>query len=450
MELILNKNIYWLGKKNISNDRIIYINDIKEIPIEYCGILCINIEKEHEIKQLLTSFYQHPGRWSWGVYTTIKTLYTECVTDGVFDLELSLEIQRSTQEHILLSPNHINLNPIIGWLGVNKNRRLKPIKDIFSHTIYSYPLVDLLLPEINSNTRYLQSELERNILSKEKLIDRIRLCPNCNSGHLNYTEECPSCKSINIDCQSSLHCFTCGYVGEQILFQIHGKLECPKCLSSLKHIGVDYDRPLENYICNDCSERFIESSTSCHCLNCSKNSDIDELVIRKLYQYSLGDRGKYIFINGNDLDAPILSIKNKVNIDYFTNLLNWINKLAIRHNEHHLLLGLYLPSLDEYGKHHGDDKLYLLTKQITNRLGESFRDTDICCQYKEDILYIFMANTDKSRLNILEHKLSTIMDTINERTFIINVFCWELPQVEIKDNIIFWLESITGDIYASR
>ncbi|WP_238039453.1 hypothetical protein, partial [Psychrobacter sp. Ps6] len=85
-----------------------------------------------------------------------------------------------------------------------------------------------------------------------------------------------------------------------------------------------------------------------------------------------------------------------------------------------------------------------------NRLGESFRDTDICCQYKEDILYIFMANTDKSRLNILEHKLSTIMDTINERTFIINVFYWELPQIEIKDNIIFWLESITGDIYASR
>lgn len=157
-------------KKTISNDRIIYINDIKEIPIEYCGILCINIEKEHEIKQLLTSFYQHPGRWSWSVYTTIKTLYTECVTDGVFDLELSLEIQRSTQEHILLSPNHINLNPIIGWLGVNKNRRLKPIKDIFSHTIYSYPLVDVLLPEINSNIRYLQSELERNILSKENLL----------------------------------------------------------------------------------------------------------------------------------------------------------------------------------------------------------------------------------------------------------------------------------------
>lgn len=161
------------------------------------------------------------------------------------------------------------------------------------------------------------------------------------------------------------------------------------------------------------------------------------MVIRKLYQYSLGDRGKYIFINGNDLDAPILSIKNKVNIDYFTNLLNWINKLAIRHNEHHLLLGLYLPSLDEYGKHHGDDKLYLLTKQITNRLGESFRDTDICCQYKEDILYIFMANTDKSRLNILEHKLSTIMDTINERTFIINVFIGNYLKLKSKTILFF-------------
>ncbi|MCV5275922.1 hypothetical protein OFC49_34870, partial [Escherichia coli] len=88
----------------------------------------------------------------------------------------------------------------------------------------------------------------------------------------------------------------------------------------------------------------------------------------------------YIFQHGKSIQAPELSIKGKVEVSFFQNLLVWLNKVALRHKEQHLLLGLHLPTIDEYGKQYGDAKLFSLMDQLTRRLSGLFRDTDICCQ----------------------------------------------------------------------
>lgn len=449
--LIFNKLIYWIGDKptEYELENVAYINDVEALPFGMGGMLCVNVQEPKQVEGILKAFYQQQKRWSWAVYTTIETPYSRCVTDGIFDLTTSYKAWQNLRSRLESVPQVASLDPLIGWLGIDRSRRLTAMKSLELSSIYTYPLIEAFYPDIYSTYRYVLSEKARDILENEQLLDRIRVCPHCNSGHLNYVEVCPQCSSIDIELQSSLHCFTCGHVGRQQSFQRRGKLECPKCLTQLRHIGVDYDRPLENHVCNQCLNLFVEAATMSQCLSCDEKMKVDELVVRKLYRYRLGEAGEYIFRHGKPSKAPDLSIKGEVEISFFLNLLAWLNKVAIRHKEHHLLLGLHFPSLDEYGKQHGDAKLLSLMDQFTRRLSEIFRDTDICCQFKQDVLLVLMPNTEKSSFSALQNKISVLGGQIEDEYFELNVFSWTLPQA-IEDGVAVWLETLVGDIYVTR
>ncbi|MHC6804206.1 diguanylate cyclase domain-containing protein, partial [Vibrio antiquarius] len=190
--------------------------------------------------------------------------------------------------------------------------------------------------------------------------------------------------------------------------------------------------------------------TISQCLSCDSKIKVEELVVRKIYQYRLGEVGEYIFQHGKSIQAPELSIKGKVEVSFFQNLLAWLNKVALRHKEQHLLLGLHLPTIDEYGKQYGDAKLFSLMDQLTRRLSGLFRDTDICCQYKQDVLLVLMPNTTNASLSILQQKLSDLGELVEDEEFELDVFAWDLPDPIIEDGVSVWMESLMGEIYAAR
>ncbi len=447
-----NKSFYWVGEPPTSNfcEGVILVNQIEEVPVGLGGMVCISYSDTQQINHALKAFFKEKGRWSWAVYVTVETPYSRCIADGVFEELESKKVWRSIQSKIDSIDEPDVLDSLIGWLGVNRQRRVSALKSLESTSIYSFPIIDLLFPDIYSTYRYVLSEQGRGVLEPEALIDRIRVCSHCNSGHLNYVEVCPDCSSIDIDSQSSLHCFTCGHVGEQHSFQRRGKLECPKCLTQLRHIGVDYDRPLENHVCHSCSSLFVEAATISQCLSCDSKIKVEELVVRKIYQYRLGEVGEYIFQHGKSIQAPELSIKGKVEVSFFQNLLAWLNKVALRHKEQHLLLGLHLPTIDEYGKQYGDAKLFSLMDQLTRRLSGLFRDTDICCQYKQDVLLVLMPNTTNASLSVLQQKLSDLGDLVEDEEFELDVFAWDLPDPVIEGGVSVWIESLMDEIYAAR
>ncbi len=294
--LLSKNNFFWVGElpDQYCSESFLHVQSIDEIPLEFGGMVCISYQDGGQTDEALKRFYQQTGRWSWCVYVTDSTPYSECVTDGVFEEEVALHEWQEVRRRLEAMQDYQSIDPIIGWLGVNRRRRIMALKRLESSTIYSYPIIDLFFPDVYSTYRYVLSEQNRGVLEAEHLISRIRVCSNCNSGHLNYVEVCPECSSIDIDSQSSLHCFTCGHVGDQQSFQRRGKLECPKCLTQLRHIGVDYDRPLENHVCNSCTSLFVEAATISQCLSCDEKIKVEELVIRKLYQLKLGEVGEYV------------------------------------------------------------------------------------------------------------------------------------------------------------
>lgn len=445
-------HIYWFGSKtNVKTSvKVLQINELNEISLLTSGVICFDCRDDDELKQILQEFYQQPLRWAWAVYTVVDSNYSQTVTDGVFDEQLAINSWQAMQRRLQLIKQIPLIDPLIGWLGISKTRSLKPFQDLAAHTIYSYPIIELLIPDLYSSYRYALSQSQRGMLESEALIDRIRICANCTSAHLNYVDVCPNCHNIDIESQSSLHCFTCGYVGDQSSFQRQSKLECPKCLTQLRHIGVDYDRPLENHKCNHCSSLFVEATTISRCMSCEQSNRIEDLVIRKLHQYKLGELGEYNYVHGASIGTPELSIKGKVEAPFFESLVSWLNKVSIRHHTPHMLLCLHLPSFNEYALHHGDGRLFSLVDQLTERLGSVLRNTDLCCQYKSDILLVLMPYTHQSSLSVLMEKFSEICELIEEEDFELNAYAWDLPDESMNDDITSWFTKKVSEIYASR
>ncbi|MDV5168062.1 diguanylate cyclase domain-containing protein [Photobacterium rosenbergii] len=448
-----NSCLYWLGNdypepKYFEN--IGLVSCAEDIPDIWGGILCINIDDPKQQHQVLRSMFSQPKFWSWTVYVIHSDHYSACLCDGTFDEHTAYNNWLDINQRIQKLSSIDQIEPLTGWLGILRSRRVIPFKKLNFLGIYQYPIVDAFYPELYSTYRFVFTESKRDMLEPEALIDRIRVCKHCNSGHLNYVEVCPNCKSIDIDVQSSLHCFTCGHVGDQQLFLRRGKLECPNCLTQLRHIGVDYDRPLETHRCNSCSHRFVEPDTISHCLNCEKQSETAELVIQKIYRYKLGQLGEYVYQHGKLLQAPELSIKGKVDAGYFENILTWLNKVALRHGEEHLLLAMHLPGLEAYSNRYGDNKMFALLDQITFRLNGLFRDTDICCQYKQDVLLVLMPKTPMANLSVLQNKIKQLSELIEEDEFVMHVSALKIPDTAVNEGAAAWLANAIRDIYATR
>lgn len=444
--------LYWIGNKPsqlAEYEHVVHFESINQLPDHIGGAICFDFDDLELQNEVIKQFYSKRWSWSWSIFTTQRNALSDCLTDGVFDEASWLTIRREAERRLTTTANVELLEPIIGWLSINRERNVMCSKDIRSTSLYRYPIIEALYPELDSTYRFVLAEKSRGILDSVELIDRIRVCSKCNSGHLNYVDVCPSCSSIDIESQSSLHCFTCGHVDDQQSFLRRGKLECPKCMTQLRHIGVDYDRPLESHKCNTCSSLFVEASTLTQCMSCDSKVPVNELVVRKIYQYRLGETGEYIFQHGKSIQAPQLSIKGKVESGYFQNLLSWVNKVALRHKEEHLLLALYLPSLADYGKQYGDAKLFALIEQITSRLSSLFRDTDICCQYKQDVLLVLMPKTRKQSLSAVQLKLSELSELIEEDDFELNVHARSLPDPALSADVESWLEALLRDIYAA-
>lgn len=445
--------VYYLGAPIVdTKDQCDFeqVTNIEQLPEVLGGVVVLNIEASLQ-DEVLKQLHQCRKFWSWKIYVLEISPLSICLSDGVFNIE---NIEHTLYQHSRalesISGSRSNLDPLVGWLGLDQKRRLIPHRSLELKSIYAYPLVELYYPEISSTYRFVLSETKRDTFETDELINRVRVCTNCASAHLNYIEVCPSCKDIDIDERISLHCFTCGHVAEQGQFKRNHKLECPKCLTQLRHIGVDYDRPLETHSCNACSHSFSEAETLAICFSCNTKNDVSQLVVRKIYALKLGLQGEYIFRHGVKLSAPELTLRGKVDNGYFSNLLDWVNRLAIRHQEEHLLLGLHLPDLAQYVSKNGDAKMFALVEQITERLNGLFRESDICCQYTGDILFVFMPKAKLEHIDILREKIEALCLLIEDDDFTLNVFAWSLPEPMVREDVGAWLENKVSEIYAVK
>ena len=298
---------------------------------------------------------------------------------------------------------------VLAYLYLRPNKIIKPLQRWADPYLYSYPLIDIFSGEDQEASRILTNLKNRRFLRFVDLIDRVRHCPRCNFSHLNFIDTCPNCSSIEIEQKPFLHCFSCGTVAPQEQF-LHGSgMTCPQCNAQLRHIGADYDRPLENYTCNDCSHFFQEPEIIAHCQNCGKKNTPDELVPRPVYSYQLTERGQHAVRTGELEDVySLFDELQNINPVHFSYTVDWLLRLCVRHaDELFSLAGIRIDNISQVHKKIGRSRLIELVDSYISRIREVLRTTDLTTRTVDDTIWILLPKTNSSNCEIV---LKRILD----------------------------------------
>ena len=300
---------------------------------------------------------------------------------------------------------------VMAWLWLHSPRDIHAVRDPQSPQHYSYPLLETMAEDEQSNSfAWLQLMTQQGWLEQGSLVDRLRLCASCGSGRLNYVDVCVECRSLDISRQPSLHCFTCGHVGPQEHFLKDGLLLCPNCLTRLRHIGSDYDRPLENYRCRDCQAFFVDAEVEARCLDCGQSHSPDRLRIREVRHYRLTEAGRLRCRQGLSQSQDQVDHFGQMNLlsnRAFRELLDWQIEVVRRDGMPTFsLLGLRCANLTEALARVGEQRGHALLDGLVERLQVALREGDRCTRSSEDRLWLLLPNTTEEGLASLRERLA--------------------------------------------
>lgn len=306
---------------------------------------------------------------------------------------------------------------VLAWLWSRPRQRIEPEKDPGSRTIYRYPLISVMASDEPVNDIiWLRLMQEQGWLTPGELVDRIRLCRSCDSARLNYVDVCPQCNALDIARQPALHCFTCGHVGPQEHFLKDDVMICPNCLTRLRHIGSDYDRPLENYRCQACQSFFVDADVEARCIDCDEHHQPDDLKVREIRPYSLTETGRLRCRQGlSEADAgDWFGRLNLIKPEAFRGLLNWQIQQSRRYanTPHGSLMLLRFTNLRESLS---DNRALTLVDGLIERIQEAIRETDRCTRTHEEQLWLLLPSTDQIGMRQLQQRLSSLIQGFHEQ-----------------------------------
>lgn len=179
-------------------------------------------------------------------------------------------------------------------LALSRNQPFFPSVDAEAASAYDYPLADLLLDTGTGETMEILEDMARHGIFETVPVDRVFVCPGCHGYRVPVKELCPECHSSNLRTESSMHHFRCGYVAPESEFMVHGRPICPKCHASLRHIGVEYNRPGLFSVCHDCGHWVSEPQLRAWCVDCNAYHAPNELIPVHIKRFALSKNGVQI------------------------------------------------------------------------------------------------------------------------------------------------------------
>lgn len=341
------------------------------------------------------------------------------LTDGVFDTvaEILGRVSDFKQRAAMLpARDHLTCDErLLAFLFLRPDCTLTPRSDWSSASIYRHPLLETFAPPATTVEQWLSSLRRRELLEPLALIDRIRLCSACGGTHLNFVDVCPHCTSIDIAETIFLHCHTCGNVAKQDDYLSREGLGCPKCMTRLRHIGVDYDRALEAFLCAECSGRFTEPDVKARCLHCHTLCKTEELQERRIESFRLSDTGELAARTGHIGELFALIDKFQcVHPAYFEQTLDFMLGLGQRHREIEFgIVCLEFANVRELLTRLSRIHVTQLIDGFAVRLRELVRTTDLVMREDDDHCWLLLPQTPPAGLQVLLSRVKAIPQSVD-------------------------------------
>lgn len=389
---------------------------------------------------LLTQIRQHEQYFCIPVFVKQASPLSSAFADGLWPESFPQWQQQYHERFAQLLPRptqHDEQSKLLTYLWLHPNRRLEPQRQT-QNGRYFYPLLALWLDVSDTHDSSLANLNRSGLISPDQLLNRVKYCQQCGGGALNFVETCPACGSFDTTTASALHCFTCGHIDAESEFLRPDGLSCPNCYTRLRHIGVDYDRPIENQQCNSCNTRFIDSDVKAHCFNCGHSNQLHELVENKIYNYKLHDQGIIWIKTGQQVSVMPSNIGEPVANDHFAWLCQWQNQLAQRHELNHVILALRFNNLDKLYQSYSSQQVSEKLDEFFTRFNNLVRQTDVVCRWQSDVLFYFLAHTGKEQVDVISAKLNQLMQQQQENPLEIDVNFETLPNPELNERGTPW------------
>ncbi|AIT09257.1 hypothetical protein LO80_04255 [Candidatus Francisella endociliophora] len=353
------------------------------------------------------------------IYTYLKPVfctnadYIDYTTEPFTDIETiasfidTVNHEVSTIEQISQNADNISRDwqaRLLIYLYTRRSiRHLKPCKNKIKKSFFSYPVIDVFSQDANFDYYEWIKELkDRDILKFKKFVKSFFCCSNCSSAKALFSEICPECKSEDVLLEDFLHCYTCGNISPEAQFiSTSDELICSQCKSKLKHIGVDYDRPLESYSCMSCDSIFIEPEVITECIDCNTITLTEKMKKQKVNEYSLTNKAqRYIRMNLLEYSMSVFDEINYVVPEFFYNLIEWAYSMQDRDKAYEFSL-IYINVFDYVNI----TDISTLSKSLKNAL----RKTDMLtrCE-KNQCIWVWLPNTTLEGAKIVADKLKHI------------------------------------------
>ncbi len=370
-----------------------------------------------ETEQLLIQIRQNEQLWAMPVFLSgASSQKSNELSDGVVNTLTELQQAASHIHHKLaeLPPQDMQMPTaefkLCAYLYSRPEKTVLPVRALEQSELWRYPLVDAFGTSKERSQTCL-SELElRGLIHPKRLIDRVRDCASCDSAQLSFIDVCPDCQNIDIENSQFFHCFTCGHVAPEANFIRRDSLCCPQCEAKFRHIGVDYDRPLEEYRCRNCNAAFIEGSVIARCLSCDSSNHPEWLRSRRVNEFELTGRALYAVRHG-EMHTPTELVDDSqfASPAYFTQMVDWLLSLAKRYSDENFsLLSITIetpPDQQSTAQAQNNDVFF-------KRIAELTRETDLIHRLSAQTIWILLPkNNSKGRADF-EHQTRQLAEKL--------------------------------------
>ena len=188
------------------------------------------------------------------------------------------------------------LGKVLLYIHTRDIQDYRPLPSRESKLGYIYPMLTANLDfRREEKTLEILDMAEQEGFLTSSYIDSFYTCNNCYNSYLLFRETCPNCQSADVESEEQIHHFPCAYVGPISDFQSSldpTALECPKCERTLKHIGVDYDKPSIIFNCKRCDHVFQDPIVKAKCNVCNSDMQVENQLKKDLRSYQLTSLGR--------------------------------------------------------------------------------------------------------------------------------------------------------------
>ncbi len=369
------------------------------------NVLLIALPEDRQDELLLR--VRGSDNWRRPVFVRERSPLSDALSDGLLPSSLQawlVDFQARSKVRRIASID--GRSRLVNYLVPRPNARVRPVWDPSAKSLYIYPLLEALGAEYEDLKA--ESLAMEGLLVRDELVDRIRLCAHCESGALNYVDVCPSCKSIEINEVRSLHCFTCGTVNDEDKFKRVGKLECPNCSTTLRHIGVDYDRPLETMDCASCQTMFSEAEIVAKCHRCLRRNNPSSLFVRNIQTYRLGNVSG-LFKSSSENTRDSIDFGGCDQLDRFSWALNWLSSRRESSRLKHVILCAHFTNYDAVLDSEGGRHVESLVDEFVARIVATVQSQDIVARVGRDTIFVVFPDTDKKLIRSIKTALDPLV-----------------------------------------